>query len=347
MFTDIVGYTALMQANEDRAVILRRRSEKVLRAAIGTHSGELLQTYGDGTLSIFPSAVLAVQAAYQVQCELLNKPVVHIRIGIHLGDILHSEDGIFGDGVNVASRIESSGVPGSVLMSDKVADELSSHPTLTVTRLGAFEFKNVQESVVLYALNLPPLTVPAPQEVLAKIGGRPDESIAVLPFVNLSSDPDNEFFSDGITEELLNVLARIKDLRVTARTSSFAYKGRSIDVRTIAQELGVRHILEGSVRKAGDQVRITAQLIDAADGYHLWSDNFNGRLEDVFALQDEISRKIAEHLRVLFGMEDAEPIEQSDERKGIDPEAHDHFLRGRFLGNRWQEKESREAIHHF
>ena len=237
MFTDMVGYTALMQKDEQKAKANRDRHRKILQDSVATHGGKILQYYGDG--------------------------------------------------VNVASRIEGLAVSGSVLISGKVFDEIKNHQAFSTAHLGTFDMKNVTKPLEVYAISNEGLAVPTEEEIKAK----PRDilkSLAVLPFVNMSSDPENEYFSDGITEELLNVLAQEPGLQVTARTSSFAFKGRNEDIRQIGAQLGAKTSLEGSVRKAGNRIRITAQLISTADGYHIWSETYDRQLEDIFEVQDEM-----------------------------------------------------------
>ena len=345
MFTDMVGYTALMQEDERRATTLRDRHRVVLREGIGAHKGEIVQFYGDGTLSVFPSAVQAADAAVYIQRRFLADPPIPVRIGLHIGDIVHDEDGVHGDGVNVAARVQGLGVPDSVLASGSVHDELKNHPHLPTKGLGEFELKNVQHPLAIYAVAAAELTVPEPADLLPR-AERGKKSSAVLPFVNMSSDAENEFFADGITEELLNALVKFDDLRVTARTSSFVFKGKSQDIREIDQTLNVGAVLEGSVRKAGNRVRITAQLIDTADGYHMFSNTYDRVLEDIFAVQDEIARTIAQELRVLFPTE--EPRSQPAVRKPTESsEAYSLYLRGLHALNQWTPPTSREALGHF
>ena len=274
MFTDMVGYTALMQEDESRATTVRDRHRTVLREGIEAHQGEIVQFYGDGTLSVFPSAVQAVDAAVDIQHHFQLAPPIPVRIGLHIGDIVHDQDGVHGDGVNVAARVQGLAVPGSVLISGAVYEELKNHPRLPTRALGDFELKNVQRPLSIHAVAVAALAVPSPAD-LSSSGNRTKKSIAVLPFINMSPDPDNAFFADGITEEIINVLSRVHGLRVTARTSSFAFKGKEVDVREVGSKLNVAHVLEGSVRKSGDRVRITAQLVDTADGYHLFSNSYD------------------------------------------------------------------------
>jgi TolB-like protein/Tfp pilus assembly protein PilF len=342
MFTDMVGYTALVQDDELRARRLRDRWRTALEQNIEQYRGELLQTYGDGSLSVFDSAIAAVDCAIAIQRTLREDPPIPVRIGIHTGDIVHDRDGVFGDGVNVASRIQTLAAPGSVLVSEKVYDDIKNQPSLTAVSMGRFDLKNVRRPMEVYAVVAEGVMRPT-RDTLA---GRPHEerrSVAVLPFVNMSADPDNEFFSDGITEELINALARVNGLQVTARTSSFAFKGRNDDVREIASRLGVNTVLEGSVRKVGDRVRITAQLIDASNGYHLFSETYDRRLDDVFEAQDAIAKAIMS--AVLDRL--APPRTETLIPARTDSAVHGAYLRGLEEHNRWTPDHLRSAIRHF
>ncbi|HTF20960.1 MAG TPA: adenylate/guanylate cyclase domain-containing protein [Chryseolinea sp.] len=296
VFADMVGYTALMQANEHAARHKRSRVKKVMDQALPDFRGRILQQYGDGTLCLFNSAVDAVLCATTIQRQLLEEPMVELRIGIHMADVTIEDDAIYGDGVNLASRIESLAVPGSVLVSEKVYDEIRNQQDITSVDLGFFEFKNVMHPMRVFAISDPGIVLP----VRAALNGKtrlPVNRLAVLPFVNMSADPENEYFSDGITEEILNTLTQVEGLQVTSRTSVFAFKGKQSDIRDIALQLNVDKVLEGSVRKAGNRVRITAQLINALDGFHLWSETFDRDLIDIFQVQDEISGIITRRLR--------------------------------------------------
>lgn len=344
MFTDMVGYTALMQEDEVSAKALRDRHRQILEDKIGEFQGSILQFYGDGTLSMFGSAIEAVRCAIQIQKELQKPPKVPVRIGIHIGDIVYEDQGAYGDGVNVTSRIESLAVPGSVFISDKVCDEIQNHPTIRAKSLGKYELKNVARPIEIYAINAEGLVVPTEDEIKSKVGVA-YKSIAVLPFVNMSSDQDNEYFSDGITEELLNALTKIEGLNVTSRTSSFVFKNKNMDIREIGKQLGVSTVLEGSVRKAGNKVRITAQLINTVDGYHVWSESYDRNLEDIFEVQDEISKKIAIKLREKLARNQVqEPIVKSY-TKNLD--AYNEHLKGLHHWNRWSPSEIKQAIKHF
>lgn len=328
MFTDMVGYTALMQQNEILARQQRDVNKQIFEEALGKFQGKLLQYYGDGTLSIFNSAAHAVQAAIEMQTRCRQQKV-DLRIGIHSGDVMFDDTGVYGDSVNVASRIESLAAPGSVFISEKLFQEVQNQ-NIEARPLGYFELKNVKQPIQVYAVQVEGLVVPSRDEVKGKVR-QTLNSIAVLPFASLSSDPENEFFCDGITEELLNVLAKIDGLQVTSRTSSFAFKGKTEDIREIAAKLNVQKVLEGSVRKAGNKVRITAQLINAADGYHLWSETYDRHIEDIFAVQDDISREIANKLRLNLS-------EQAHDRELVkvgtqNMTAYRLFMKGVFLWN--------------
>jgi adenylate cyclase len=347
MFTDMAGYTALMQHDERQAKAERDRQRKVLEQSIAGQGGKLLQYYGDGSLSVFSSAISAVQSAMEIQSALREAPRVPLRIGIHTGDVVHDEDGVFGDGVNVASRIQSMSVPGGILISGKVFDEVKNHPEIRTRSLGAFNLKHVKHPMNVFAITNDGLAVPTESD-LAPGRTSTSRSVAVLPFVNLSADPENEYFSDGITEEIINALTRVNGLKVTARTSSFAFKNHHEDIRQIAERLAVTHLVEGSVRRAGNRVRITAQLISAADGYHMFSETYDRSLEDIFAVQDEIARaivqKLADHLA---------PVRTSAEERHVegahshDTQAYPEYLKGRFEWARYTPDGARHAIRHF
>ncbi|HYV92603.1 MAG TPA: adenylate/guanylate cyclase domain-containing protein [Chitinophagales bacterium] len=338
MFTDIEGYTALMNKDEQAAMERRQRHREVFEKTTTDYEGKILQYYGDGTLSIFSSAVNAVSAAVEMQKQFLQSPHVPLRIGIHLGDINYDDSGVYGDGVNIASRIESLAVSGAVFVSDKVSDEIRNHPLITTVSMGAFELKNVSRPVEVFAVSSEGLTVPHRAELKGKTA-EPKNKLAVLPFVNMSNDPDNEYFSDGIAEELINALTKIDGLQVTSRTSSFTFKGKNQDVREIGRTLDVGKVLEGSVRKAGNRVRITAQLINAADGYHLWSETFDRNLDDIFQVQDEISGIIANKLREQFSAR-----QEAAEEPVSNMEAYQLYLKGLFYFNKGTPDDFRKAI---
>lgn len=344
MFTDMVGYTALMQQNEYEAKLLRDRHRKVLNKQIPEYRGKILQFYGDGTLSVFDSAIDAVRSSIAIQKEFLTDPRIPVRIGIHTGDIAYDEDSIYGDGVNISSRLQSLSVPGGVLISEKVYDEVKNHPEIVAISLGSYSLKNVQKPVEVYAIANEDLVVPDEQDI--RSGSNSVEvSLAVLPFVNVSGDADNEYFSDGITEELINVLSKVEGMRVTSRTSSFMYKGKTDDVRSIGRLLNVRNVLEGSVRRSGNKVRICAQLISAADGYQVWSETYNHDLEDIFKVQDEIARMISSKFhRKGAGQY---PAGNTPEHATANMEAYSLYLKGLYHWNKQNPEDFTKAIDFF
>ncbi|HCR52877.1 MAG TPA: guanylate cyclase, partial [Cytophagales bacterium] len=331
MFSDMSGYTALMQQNEQSATTKRKRLKEVLETSVPNYNGKILQYYGDGALSIFNSAVDGVTCAMYIQELLKEEPTVDLRIGIHTGDISIENEVVYGDGVNLASRIESLAVPGSIFISEKVFDEIKNQENLSAVEMGYFELKNVVQPVRVFALSGNGLTVPA-RNVLKGKTKHPSNRLAVLPFMNMSTDPENEYFSDGITEEILNAITRVEGLQVTSRTSSFAYKGKNSDIREIGSQLNVDRLLEGSVRKSGNRVRITAQLINATDGYHIWSETYDRDLTDIFEVQDEISHIIANKLRE--NLNDGSQEEKLVKAPTQNVEAYSHFLKGLHFYNR-------------
>ena len=340
MFTDMVGYTALMQSDELKAIQIRDRHRNILEKRIRKYNGLLLQYYGDGSLSVFGSAIDAASCAVQIQLEMQEEPVIPVRIGLNIGDIVYADDGVYGDGVNVAARVESMSVPGAVLLSDKMYDEIKNHPQFPVIELGTFKLKNVKRQTAIYAISYTGLYVPGKDELKGKTEQK-NKSIAVLPFVNMSSSQENEYFSDGISEEIINALTRIDGLQVISRTSAFAFKDKNIDIRKIGTDLNVNNILEGSVRQAGKRVRITAQLINTADGYHLWSETYDRDLEDIFEVQDEIARKITNSLREKLSFH-----EQNDtlvKAPTGNMAAYNLYLQGQYYWNKWSPEHTLRA----
>lgn len=344
MFSDMSGYTAMMQQNEQLATKKRKRLQEVLQTSIPIFNGKILQYYGDGALSIFSSAVDGVNCAVKIQQLLHEDPVVELRIGIHSGDISIENEVVYGDGVNLASRIESLAVPHSIFISEKVFDEIKNQENIFTEEMGYFELKNVSQPVRVFALRGNGLIVPHRHTLKGKTKN-PHNRLAVLPFMNMSTDPENEYFSDGITEELLNAITRVDGLQVTSRTSSFAYKGRNTDIREIGSQLNVDRLLEGSVRKSGNKVRITAQLINAADGYHIWSETYDRDLTDIFEVQDEISHIIANKLRENLSNGSQEETLIKVQTPNI--EAYSHFLRGLHFYNKITPVDTKKAITFF
>ena len=344
MFSDMSGYTALMQQNEQLAKIKHQRFKEVLEASVSAHHGKILQYYGDGALSIFNSAIDGVKCAVEIQQALQQEPKVDLRIGIHTGDISIENETIYGDGVNLASRIESLAVPGSIFISEKVYDEIRNQEDLAAREMGYFELKNIIKPVRIFAIDNKGLVVPGRDALKGKTK-QPTNRLAVLPFVNMSADPENEYFSDGITEELLNAFTKVDGLQVTSRTSAFAFKGKNSDIREIAIQLNVDRILEGSVRRAGSRVRISAQLINAVDGYHIWSENYDRDLIDIFEVQDEISNIIANKCRENLTAKKHEEKLVKTSTQNI--EAYTLFLKGLHFHNKITPKNTKKAIEFF
>jgi adenylate cyclase len=342
MFTDIEGYTAIMQQDEQQALSIKNRHRGVLQHEHQRYNGQIVQYYGDGTLSIFQSAVEAVECALAMQLAYRQGPQVPVRIGLHMGDVIFDEEQLFGDGVNLASRIESLGVVGSVLISDKVRDELLNHPELKTYSAGVYQFKNIERQVEVFALDHEGLVKPAPDTLKGKTEESkkprlratkkpPPKSIAVLPLQNLSNDPEQQYFGEGVAEEIINSLSNLKNLKVAGRTSSFKFDREHADLREVGERLGVSTVLEGSVRKQGNRLRITVQLIKVDDGFHLWSERYDGNIDDIFAIQDHIATAITEKMKVTL-LEKG----RSRVRKTSTPntEAYELYLKGRFYLNR-------------
>jgi len=344
MFTDIVGYTSMMHENENAAAEVRQRHRDVFEKEHNKFNGEILQYYGDGTLSVLKSAVEAVECSIAMQQEFQTGQIVPLRIGLHLGDIVFDENDVYGDAVNLASRIETLGITGCVLISERVNYVIKNHSSIDTQSLGYFEFKNIKDPVEVFSISNKGIKVPKRFELKGKLKEN-KKSVAVLPFVNMSSDPENEYFSDGIAEEILNALVKVEGLQVTARTSSFSFKGKNMDVREIGRQLNVIHILEGSVRKSGNRVRITVQLVSCIDGYHFFSETYDRNLEDIFAVQDEIAQKITNRLR--------EHLSEDQYQKSLvtastsNMEAYNSYLKGIYHYNRWQIDGIQKAIDHF
>ena len=342
-FTDLVGWSQLTAQDEDQAIALVRRFQAAVRAVVPPERGRIVKFIGDAALVESPSAEDAVQAAAELRGLMRSGET--IRTGVHLGDVAVAPDGdLYGDGVNTAQRIQTAAGVGQIVVSGDVWRQLRNRQAFRFEPIGDHDLKGVETKdlyVVLEAGPAPAVSDGALVRGPADVRSATDRSIAVLPFMNLSSDPENEYFSDGITEEILNALVKVSDLKVASRTSAFAFKGHQGDVREIAEKLGVATVLEGSVRKAGERVRITAQLIGARDGYHLWSEAYDRKLEDIFAIQDDIARAIVKALKATLGGDEAEHL--------VTPttdnlEAYTLYLKGRFSFNKNTESELRKSL---
>jgi TolB-like protein len=294
--TDVAGYSRLMGADEDGTLArLKAHRRELIDPKIAEHRGRIVKTTGDGALLEFASTVDAVRCAIAIQHAMQTRNAdiptderIEFRIGINVGDIIVDGEDIYGDGVNVAARLESIAEPGGICVSDVVHQQVNGRIEAAFADLGEQNLKNIARPVRVYRVVTAPAETPAP--TLLALPDKP--SIAVLPFQNMSGDPEQDYFADGMVEDIITGLSRINWLFVIARNSSFVYKGKSPDIRQVGRELGVRYVLEGSVRKAGSRVRITGQLIEAETGAHLWADKFDGALEDVFDLQDRITETV-------------------------------------------------------
>ena len=299
---DIVGYSRLMGADEEGTLArLKSHRRELIDPKIAKHRGRIVKTTGDGLLVEFGSVVDALRCATELQADMAERNAVvsavdriDFRIGIHQGDVVVEDGDIFGDGVNVAARLEGLAEPGGICVSARVQEDASGRLDLVFEDMGEQALKNIARPVRVYRVRDAGTAAKSPSALLPSALPLPDKpSIAVLPFANLSGDPEQEYFADGMVEEIITALSRILWLFVIARNSSFTYKGQAIDVKQVGRELGVRYVVEGSVRKAGGRVRVTAQLIDASNGAHLWADRFEGSLEDVFELQDKVASSVA------------------------------------------------------
>jgi len=331
---DVAGYSRLIGADEEGTFArLQAHWRELIEPKIAEHQGRVVKTKGDGVLAEFASPVKAVRCAIDVQHGMADRNAgvphgqrIEFRIGINLGDVIVEEGDIFGAGVNVAARLESIAEPGAVYISRTVRDFVGSTPEIVLEDLGERELKNIARPVQVFRIAASTQVAGAPPSAAPAVPHRP--SVAVLPFTNMSGDPEQEYFSDGITEDLITDLSKISALFVIARNSSFAYKGRSVKVQEIGRDLGVRFVLEGSIRKAGNRVRITAQLIDAGSGGHVWAERFDRDLTDIFATQDEVVEKIVGALAVELTQNEAQRLRR---HATANVEAYETWLRGREL----------------
>jgi adenylate cyclase len=345
---DVAGYSRLMGADEEGThERLKAHLAQLVDPKIKEHRGRIVKNTGDGFLAEFASVVDAVRCAVEVQRGMIDREPempddqrTKFRIGINLGDVIAEEHDIFGDGVNVAARLEALAEPGGICVSRVVRDQIRDKLDLAFDDMGEQQVKNIARPVRAYRIGLGQRP-PAPTSA-APVLALPDKpSIAVLPFQNMSGDPEQEYFVDGMVEEIITALSRIRWLFVIARNSSFTYKGQAVDVKRVGRELGVRYVLEGSVRKGGNRVRITAQLINALTDAHLWADRFDGLIEDVFELQDEVASSVA---GVIEPALQAAEIRRSAERPTTDLTAYDLYLRALPLYESGEKNQTIEAL---
>jgi adenylate cyclase len=380
---DVVGYARLMSEDEAGTLAaLKAYRNETIDPRIAAHGGRIVKLMGDGALVEFPSVVEAVLCAVEIQRAVSERNAgiadgrrIEFRIGINVGDVIVDDDDIYGDGVNVAARLETLAEPNGICISRSVHDQIQDKLDLRLDDLGEVEVKNIARPVRAFrvlteagaaapakkrpAARAWPKVAAVAAVVVAGLGGfawwqpwlggsdrlsvaRPSDlpAIAVLPFDNMSGDPEQEYFSDGITEDLITDLSRISGVFVIARTTVFTYKGRSVTVRQVGDDLGVHYVLEGSVRKAGNRIRVNAQLVDARSGRQLWADRYDREITDVFVLQDEVTKKIVSALAVELTVDEEQHLRQATK---VDPEAYDVFLRGLELYRRYTFETRAEA----
>jgi len=334
---DVAEYSRLMGIDEEGTLACLKAVRKArVDPTIAKHRGRIVKTTGDGMLE-FASAVDAVRGAVEIQRSMAEQNAsipldqrIEFRVGIHVGDIIIDDGDIFGDGVNVAARLESIADAGGVCISNDAYRQVRGKVEIVCDDMGPQPLKNIAEPMQAWRLRIDAksqaLPLPKPSIETAQPLALPDKpSIAVLPFTNMSGDPEQEYFADGIVEDIITALSRFKPLFVIARNSSFTYKNKAIDIKQVGRELGVRYVLEGSVRKAGERVRITGQLIDTATGAHLWADKIDGALDDVFDLQDKVTLKVVG--AIAPSVERAE-IERTRQKPLVNQSAYDWYLRG-------------------
>src|SRR6202158_1455411 len=337
---DVAGYSRLMGLNEERKLANLKSFRKTLvDPSIAAHRGRIVKTTGDGMLVEFASAVDAARCAVEVQrgmadenTEIPQAKRIEFRICIHLGDIIIDDNDIFGDGVNIAARLESIAVPGGISISRAVHDQVRDRINVCFDDKGEIALKNIARPVQGFAVSgakESKTTVSPESKPTLALPDKP--SIAVLPFTNMSSDPEQDYFADGMVEDIITALSRFKALFVIARNSSFTYKGRAVDVKQVGRELGVRYVLEGSVRKAANRVRITGQLVDTSTGAHLWAEKIDGALADVFDLQDRITASV---VGVIAPKIEQAEIERANRKPTDSLDSYDHYLRAVALYNK-------------
>jgi adenylate cyclase len=344
---DVEGYSRLMGSDEVGTLKGLTERRAILDRYIGDHRGRIVNTAGDSVLAEFGSAVDAVQCAVEAQTALAEANSNQVpdrricfRIGIHIGDVMVRAGDLFGDGVNIAARLQSIAKPGGVCISGATYDQVRKVLPITFADLGSLQVKNIQEPIRAYQAATQ-TGEPAPLADTEKLPPLPDKpSIAVLPFQNMSGDPEQEYFADGMVEDIITALSRFKSLFIIARNSSFAYKGKPIDIKQVGRDLGVRYVLEGSVRKVGERVRITGQLLDAQTNLHVWADQFDGDIADIFALQDNVTQAV---VGIIVPTIQLTEMQQVHRARVQNLDAYDLYLRGLWLHNQMA---SPEAVVH-
>ena len=343
---DVAGYSRLMGADEEGThAALKVYRHEIIDPKIAEHRGRIVRIIGDGLLVEFASVIAAVRWAVEVQramgernAGLPHEKRIEFRMGINAGDIIIDGTDIWGDGVNVAARLETLAEPGGICVSSRVQEDVHGSLEIAFEDIGEQQLKNIVRPVRVYRVRLKGATKAVPAQHPHK------PSIAILPFNNMSGDPEQEYFADGMVEEITTALSRTRWLFVIARNSSFTYKGRAVDVKQVGREMGVRYVLEGGVRKSADRVRITAQLIDASTGAHLWADRFDGSLEDIFELQDQVTASVVG--AIAPRLEQAE-VERAKHKPTESLDAYDYFLRGIASLHSWTKESNDEALRLF
>jgi len=377
MFTDIVGYTAMMQQNEEKAVAVIKHYNAVLEKWVTHFNGQVINYYGDGSLCIFSSATDAVNCSLAVQKDLKSEPVVPLRIGLHIGEVFFEDAKALGDGVNVASRVQSLGQENTILVSEEIYDKIKNNASITAASLGHFDFKNVGRSMEVFALTNEGLFVPQRKKMEGKLKKKniqqrnlittlsfiliiaaafflyknflakkdkasvAEKSIAVLPLENLSGNPEQEYFVSGMHETLITELSKISALKVISRTSTIQYKNTKKPLHQIAKELGVKALIEGSVIREGNTVRITVQLIDGTTDTHIWSEDFDRELQNILSLYSEVAQKIANEVKIKLTPQDQARLVSFQE---VNPRAYELYLIGRHYWNQRTIQGYKQAI---
>ena len=378
VFTDICGFTDIMSQDETKAMALLEQQRALLKPIISNFNGEWLKEIGDGVLIAFPSPVKAVTCSLEIQRILSHNSELTLRIGIHIGDVIQKDGDVFGDAVNIASRLEPLAEPGGICVSERVHEDIKNQPDISTSFQEEQLLKGVDKPIKVYSIFTQMGTAPERAEkpaetknkikpnyglfagigvlllialfyftnIKGKMAGSDydSKSIAVLPFNNLSNDADDEYFADGMTEDIMTELSKIQDLMVISRTTIMKYKGTTKSLKEIAKELGVATILEGSVRRVGNRVRITGQLINTANDHHLWAEKFDRDIEDIFAVQDEVATAIANVLRIKLSDEEARLI-SSSQTESI--EAYDLYIKGRSFSYSYSLPNIYQAIKYF
>jgi TolB-like protein/class 3 adenylate cyclase len=359
LVTDVVGFSRLAGTDEDRTLArLRALRSDLIDPTIAVHKGRVVKRTGDGAIVEFRSVVDAVRCAVEIQNSMIERNVglpperrIEFRIGIHLGDVVEESDGdLMGDGVNIAARLEGVAQPGAICLSEDAYRQVKSRLDLAISDLGETKLKNIAEPIHVYSLQFGSGIAKVAALTRAATSTAPalsfpeKPSIAVLPFQNMSGDPEQEYFADGMVEEIITALSHFRWLSVIARNSSFTYKGKNVDVKQVGRELGARYVLEGSVRKSGDRVRITGQMIDASTGMHLWADRFDGALQDIFDLQDRVTAKVVGEIAPR--LEQVE-IERAKRKQTENLDAYDYFLRALASLHEWTRESNDEALRLF